>query len=206
MTGNTEIEQENREGSASFLRPPTLQSLVIANSRRPKGAGGKLPMRSELRELDKVRELLFKYFRNVGFSRIRADRHSHGDGAATQRTGRYTDVSTAPLAVGHFTYIVDGKSRRMQRDFEIKGLTIPCDTMVHVIDALNGVGEDRCPLWNIAGLRENVVKPARFQVRFGGSRYGLGGHKYLDVHPAVNVTREPSKKYTVASRLVELSG
>jgi hypothetical protein len=34
--------------------------------------------------------------------------------------------------------------------------------MVHVVDAVNGVGEDRGPLWNVAGLRENVVKLARF--------------------------------------------
>jgi hypothetical protein len=121
-----------------------------------------LPMRSELRELNKVGEFLFKDFRNVGFCRIRTDRYSHGDSAATQGTGRYADVSTAPLAVGHFARIVDGNSRRMQRDFEMEDLAILCDAMVHVVDAFNGVSEDRGPLRNVAGLRQNVVKLARF--------------------------------------------
>jgi hypothetical protein len=112
--------------------------------------------------LNEVGEFLFKDFRNVGFSCIRTNRHSHGDRAATQRTGRYADVSTAPLAVGHCSRIVDGAGRRMQRDFEIEDLTIFCDAMAHMIDSLNGVGEDRGPLWNVSRLRENVVKLAWF--------------------------------------------
>jgi hypothetical protein len=64
--------------------------------------------------------------------------------------------------------------------------------MVDVVDALNGVGEYRGPLWNVARLRENVVKLGRFQIRFDGSRYGLGWHKCLDVRPATNVARDPS--------------
>jgi hypothetical protein len=143
-------------------RCTTLELGVSGTSMIGNRQGETLPMRSELSELNEVGEFLFKDFRNVGFSRIRADRHSHGDSAATERTGRYADVSTAPLAVRHFACIVDGNSRRMQRHFEIEDLAILCDAMVHVVDPLNGIGEGRCPLWNVAGLRENVVKLARF--------------------------------------------
>ena len=48
-----------------------------------------------MRELNKVGKFLFEDFGNVGFSRIRADRHSHGDSAATERAGRYANVSAA---------------------------------------------------------------------------------------------------------------
>ena len=139
------------------------------------------PIRSELSEVNKACEFLFKHFRNLRFRRIRANRHSHGDRASPQGAGRYTDISTAPLTVGHFAYIVDSNSRWMQQNFDREDLAMLCDAMAHVVDALNGVGEHRGPLGNIAGLRKNVVKLARFQIRFERSRYCLSAHKYLDV-------------------------
>ena len=135
--------------------------------------------RSELRELDKVREFLFKDLRNIAFTRIRPDRHSHGYSAPTNRTGCYADVSTAAPAIWHFANIVDGTSRRMQGDFKIEILAIPRDTAPFVVDALNGVCEDRGPLWNVADFCENVVKPARLYIRFSGARYGLGCHAFF---------------------------
>ncbi len=104
---------------------PFPESFVFGNFRDPSGprqpgrAGYREPVDWKvthvirMRELNKVGEFLFKDFRNVGFCRIRADWHSHGDSAAAQRTVRYTDISAAPLAVGHFAYIKTGdyKSR-----------------------------------------------------------------------------------------------
>lgn len=114
-----------------------------------------------MRELDKVGEFLFEHLRNAGFDRIRPCRHSHGYSATTERTGRYADVGTATVAVRHLSNIIDGPSRWMQGDLEIEDLAIAGDAIVHVVDALNGVGEDGSPLWNVADFREDVVKPAR---------------------------------------------
>ena len=130
-------------------------------------------------QLNKVSEFLFNDLPNIGFTRIRPDRHSHGYSAPTKRTGRYADVSTAAPAIWHFANIVNGTGRRMQRDFQRKGFAIPGDTTPYVVDALNGVCEDRSPLRNVADFCENLVKPARLYNRFSGTRYGLGWHAYF---------------------------
>jgi hypothetical protein len=119
-----------------------------------------------LRELNEVGELLLENLRNVGSNRIRPDRHSHGYGAATERTGCYADVGTATLAVGYLSNIVDGCNRRAQKDFEIESVAILGDAIVHVVDVLNGVSEDGSPFWNVADVREYIIKPSRLYMRY----------------------------------------
>jgi hypothetical protein len=80
----------------------------------------------------------------------------------------------------------------MQGDFNIEGLAIPGDTAPCVVDALNGVCEDRSPLRNVADFCENDVEPARLYNRFSGARYGLGWHAALDESFAQNAPKSNS--------------
>src|ERR1700734_419774 len=143
-------------------------------SRYPRTGGA---VSSGLRELNKVRELLFKHLGDVGLDRNRCDRHSHDDRAAAERPWHDANVSAAALAVRHFAKIVHRTRRRVQEDLEPESLAILADATVRFVDPIDGVGEDRGPLGNVGDVCQHIIELAWFKIGFNGAGYGLGFHK-----------------------------
>src|ERR1700757_4997801 len=91
--------------SAGLTTIPEVKDIPAAN--KSLSPFGPLSRQSGPRKPDQLSEFLINGLRDVGFIRIRPNRHSHADNTAAERRGCHSDVSAPAPVVGHFSNVID---------------------------------------------------------------------------------------------------